>query len=64
MRRWGSLPGKLVASVGDGLLDLLLGGLGGVGDNTLLDLVAPIFAAGVRHVDVWWWGGWGWWFVV
>lgn len=34
----GSLPSDLVASVGDGLLDLLLGGLGGVGGHLLLSL--------------------------
>ena len=36
----GSLPSDLVASVGDGLLDLLLGGLGGVGGRHVDELVA------------------------
>lgn len=47
----GNVPSDLVTSVGESLLDLGLGGLGGVGDSALLQLVGPIFAAGVRHID-------------
>lgn len=46
------LPSDLIASVGEGLLDLLLGGLGGVGGDALLHLVGEILAAGVRHVGL------------
>jgi len=44
---------ELVAGVSDGLLHLLLSGLGGVGSDALLHLVGEILAAGVRHVNGW-----------
>jgi len=49
---------ELVASIGERLLHLGLGGLGGVGNHGLLDLVVEVFAAGVRHVDGLVWGWW------
>jgi hypothetical protein len=44
--------GNLVAGIGEGLLELLSGGLGGVWLKALLGLGGEIFASKVRHVDV------------
>jgi hypothetical protein len=53
MEERGYEPSELVGGVGEGLSDLALGGLGGVGDDALLSLGVQIFAAGVRHVEGW-----------
>lgn len=45
--------GNAVAGVSEGLLDLLLGGLGGVRSDFLLGLGREILATGVRHIDGW-----------
>jgi hypothetical protein len=50
----GCIPSELVTGVGYGLLDLLLGGLGGVGSEALTDLGVEILAAHVRHDDGCW----------
>jgi len=54
-----NIPSELVTSIGESLLDLGLGGLGGVGDHALLHLVGEILAAGVRHVCWLIWLVWG-----
>lgn len=45
-----NVPSGGVASISDSLLQLLLGGLGGIWGDALRELVVEIFAAGVRHV--------------
>jgi hypothetical protein len=62
-RKRGNIPGHLVTGISEGLLDLGLGGLRRVGDSALLELVGPILAAGVRHVGLVWFGGWGFWLI-
>jgi hypothetical protein len=50
----GYIPSDLVRGISTSLLDLLLGGLGGVWSHMLLGLGGEIFAACVRHIDSGW----------
>lgn len=44
-----SLPNDTITGVGDGLFNLLSGGLGSIRSQFLLCLGGKIFATGVRH---------------
>lgn len=45
----GNIPSSLVTSIGNSLLDLLLGRLGRVGSHALLHLGGEVFASEIGH---------------